>query len=72
MYMLKKMIENHVKYTGSKKGKEILENFEEYLKMFKKVLPIDYDRMNRAIIAFEEKGLDADEAQIEAFYQNRA
>ena len=69
---LKRLIENHVKYTGSEKGRKILDNFEEYLKKFKKVLPRDYDKMNRAIISFEEKGLNPDEAKIEAFYQNKA
>jgi glutamate synthase (ferredoxin) len=70
--MLKKLISNHVMATGSAKGKIILDNFEEYLKKFKKVLPRDYDKMNKAIIAFEEKGLSAEEAKIEAFYANRA
>ncbi len=69
---LKRLIENHVKYTGSEKGRKILDNFEEYLKKFKKVLPRDYDKMNRAIISFEEKGLNPDEAKIEAFYRNKA
>ncbi len=69
---LKKLIENHVKYTNSKKGTEILSKFEEYIKKFKKVLPIDYDKMNKAIMYFEEKGLSPQEAKIEAFYSNRA
>ena len=50
------------------RGKEILDNFSEFLPKFKKVLPYDYDRMLRVIASMEERGLDGDQAQIEAFY----
>ncbi|QSG09170.1 glutamate synthase large subunit [Halapricum desulfuricans] len=40
--MIKRMIENHVRYTGSEKGQEILEDFEEYLETFVKVMPDAY------------------------------
>ena len=33
---LKEMITEHVAYTNSKKGKEVLDNFGEYLPKFKK------------------------------------
>ena len=32
--------------TGSPRGKEILDNFGEYLPKFKKVLPHDYDTVS--------------------------
>ena len=67
---LKAIIEEHVKETNSKKGRMILDNFEEYLPKFKKVLPHDYRRMLKAIAQMEEKGLSTEEAQIEAFYAN--
>ena len=54
--------------TGSPRGKEILDNFGEYLPKFKKVLPHDYDKMLRLIAQMEEKGEDSEQAQIEAFY----
>ena len=38
---LKAMIEDHVKYTNSIRGKEILNDFEEYLPKFKKIIPYD-------------------------------
>ncbi|MDD3429573.1 MAG: glutamate synthase-related protein, partial [Oscillospiraceae bacterium] len=66
--LLKDLIETHVAVTGSPIGKEILANFSAYLPKFKKVLPHDYDRMLRAIVQMEEKGLDNEQAQIEAFY----
>ncbi|MEQ2609937.1 glutamate synthase large subunit [Eubacterium ventriosum] len=65
---LKAMIEDHVKYTNSIRGKEILNDFEEYLPKFKKIIPYDYKKMLNAIAKMEEKGLNPEQAQIEAFY----
>ncbi|MCM1427145.1 MAG: glutamate synthase large subunit [Eubacterium sp.] len=67
---LKQMIKEHVAYTNSVKGKEILDNFGEYLPKFKKIIPHDYERMLKLIVQMEEKGLSAEQAQIEAFYAN--
>ena len=67
---LKDMIKEHVALTNSEKGKEILDNFSEYLPKFKKVIPYDYNRMLMAIVQMEEKGLSSEQAQIEAFYAN--
>ena len=68
---LKEMIKDHVAYTNSAKGKEVLENFGEYLPKFKKIIPHDYNRMLMAIVQMEEKGLSSEQAQIEAFYANQ-
>ena len=65
---LKAMIEDHVKYTNSIRGKEILNDFEEYLPKFKKIIPYDYKKLLNAIAKMEEKGLNPEQAQIEAFY----
>ncbi len=65
---LKEMIQNHVAYTNSEKGKEILDNFGDYLPNFKKIIPHDYEKMLMAIVQMEEKGLSSEQAQIEAFY----
>ena len=67
---LKDMIKEHVSLTNSIKGKEILDNFSEYLPKFKKIVPYDYNRMMMAIVQMEEKGLSSEQAQIEAFYAN--
>lgn len=69
---LKEMIKEHVALTNSEKGKEILDHFKEYLPKFKKIIPHDYERMLKAIVQMEEKGLSAEQAQIEAFYANKA
>ena len=67
---LKGLIQEHVAYTNSEKGKRILDHFSEYLPKFKKIVPHDYRRMMNAIVQMEEKGLNSEQAQIEAFYAN--
>lgn len=67
---LKNMIEEHVKATDSPKGKEILDNFDEYVPKFKKILPNDYAKMMQTMYAMEEKGMTPEQAKIEAFYIN--
>ena len=67
---LKGLIQEHVAYTNSEKGKCILDHFSEYLPKFKKIVPHDYRRMMNAIVQMEEKGLNSEQAQIEAFYAN--
>ena len=65
---LKEMIKEHVAYTNSERGKEILDNFGEYLPKFKKIIPNDYKKMLSLIVQMEEKGMNTEQAQIEAFY----
>lgn len=65
---LKQMITEHVEATGSARGKYILAHFDEELPNFKKILPYDYDRMMRSIAQYEEKGMDREQASMEAFY----
>ena len=67
---LKELIQEHVALTNSVKGKEILDNFGEYLLKFKKVVPYDYHHMLTTIVQMEEKGYNVEQAQIEAFYAN--
>ena len=67
---LKGMIQEHVALTNSEKGKRILDHFGEYLPKFKKIIPHDYERVLKTIVQMEEKGLSAEQAQIEAFYAN--
>jgi glutamate synthase (ferredoxin) len=64
---LKKIISEHVKETGSKTGQKILNNFEDYVLKFKKIIPNDYKTMLKGIAHFEEQGLDHETAKIEAF-----
>ena len=67
---LKSLIEEHVAATGSAKGRQILAAFKSYVSCFKKIMPRDYDKMLRSIAQLEEKGMDREQAEIEAFYAN--
>ena len=66
---IKEMLADHVAYTNSAKGKEIIQNFSAYLPKFKKIIPHDYKRVLQKISALEGKGLSLEQAQIEAFYE---
>lgn len=67
---VKDMLKEHVAYTNSEKGKEILRNLGDYLPKFKKIMPNDYKKMQNLIVQMEERGLSSEQAQIEAFYMN--
>jgi len=45
---VKKLINNHYNYTGSKKARQILDNFDEYLQNFIKIIPHDFKRVMEA------------------------
>ncbi len=64
---LKRMIQAHVQYTGSRKGKEILEQFEAFVPHFKKIIPVDYKEILRLIAKAEGTGADPETARVEAF-----
>ena len=64
---LREMIEDYFKETGSLLAKEILEDFDSYLPHFKKIVPVDYQRMLAAVSRFEEQGISYDNAILEAF-----
>lgn len=66
---LKALIEEHVAATGSEKGRRILDNFAQYLPLFKKVIPHDYRMITEAIEKNERGGMDKEKSRIEAFYQ---
>ncbi|SHN57740.1 glutamate synthase (ferredoxin) [Butyrivibrio hungatei DSM 14810] len=64
---LRSIIEDYVKETGSEFGKEILNDFENFIPDFKKIVPNDYQKMLTAIGKYEEQGIDHDHAVLEAF-----
>jgi glutamate synthase (NADPH) large chain len=39
---LKRLVQNHKHYTGSQRASHILENWQDYLPRFVKVMPVDY------------------------------
>ncbi len=67
---LKSIIEEYEAETHSPKAKRILENFETYLPLFKKIIPHDYAVIRRTVLTLEERGMNSEQAEIEAFYLN--
>ncbi len=65
---LKSVIQKHLKETGSETAAKILSDFESYIAHFKKIIPNDYQRMLTEISRAEERGLNHDDAVLEAFY----
>lgn len=64
---LKAILKEHVAATGSQKAKEVLADFDRYVGLFKKIIPVDYREMMKEIVKFEDQGADAETAKIEAF-----
>ncbi len=61
------LIKKHVTYTGSRKGKYILENWMDYKNRFTIVLPKEYQMMQEKIMEALGKGLSEQEALQDAF-----
>lgn len=68
---LKDMIEKHYQHTQSDKAKMILDDFDEKVTEFKKIVPYDYQKMIDLIASYEKQGLSEEQAKIEAFYASR-
>ncbi|MBO4637628.1 MAG: glutamate synthase large subunit [Clostridiales bacterium] len=66
------LIEEHAKRTGSPLAKRILEDIDNYIPRFKKVIPHDYKRMMNSIALHMAEGATEDEAKIMAFHENTA
>ena len=65
--ILKDLIEQHYEETASKKAKEILEEWGNYIPKFKKIIPNDYLRMMTEIRLAEESGEIYEDAVMSAF-----
>ncbi len=60
--LVKGKIEKHVEYTGSARGKSILDDWDNQQKHFLKILPQDYERVLNAMTRAQERGLEGDDA----------
>ena len=65
---LRELLQAHLDATGSKKAAAILKDFKTVLPAFKKIIPVDYERMRKAIKDFESRGETQEQAEIKAFY----
>ncbi len=64
---VKGMIQRHAEYTGSELALEILEDWEDILPQFVKVMPQDYRRILDALQEAESEGFEGEDAWLEAF-----
>jgi glutamate synthase (ferredoxin) len=62
-----KMLEKHVEHTGSPMGRRVLDDIENYLPRFTKVIPNDYKQMLQNIERAHKAGMTGDEALMAAF-----
>lgn len=67
---VRQMIEKHVKYTGSQRGKQILNLWDEMVPKFVRVIPKDYKRVLAALERVRSSGLSGEEAIMAAFQEN--
>jgi len=52
---IQRLLENHVKFTGSTVAKAVLDDFEKELRWFVKVMPTDYRRVLEHQAEIEER-----------------
>jgi glutamate synthase domain-containing protein 2/glutamate synthase domain-containing protein 1/glutamate synthase domain-containing protein 3 len=64
------MIERHLGYTKSARAREVLDNWDEMVKRFVRVMPRDYHRMLKCISRAHEQGLTGEDAIMVAFEEN--
>lgn len=67
---VKTLIERHVELTGSQRGREILDGWDDWLVKFRKVMPRDYERVIQAQKEAMAAGLEGDDAIRAAFDAN--
>lgn len=67
--LIKNMLAEHVKRTGSLLGTKLLRNFDEEKDHFKMVVPAGYRDILKLIKQNEEKGMTTSEAELDAFYK---
>ncbi|QDP40324.1 glutamate synthase large subunit [Radiobacillus deserti] len=69
---LKTMIQNHLNYTNSSKAAGILNNWQDALQHFVKVIPSDFKQMLQQIDQLKVAGMSDSEAQMTAFQAKKA
>ena len=67
---VRQLIRRHLEYTGSAKANSVLENWDEVVTKFVKVIPRDYKRVLEALERVKAAGLSNDEAIMAAFEAN--
>jgi glutamate synthase (ferredoxin) len=67
---VRSLIEKHLAYTQSTRARQVLDNWDQSVPLFVKVLPKDYQRMLACIERAHGQGLSGDDAIMAAFEEN--
>jgi len=67
---LKRLVERHEEYTGSRRAATVLASWSDFAPKFVRVLPKDYARVLTAMKKIRDSGLSGDEAVMAAFVEN--
>lgn len=68
---VKAMVQKHTKLTGSTVGKRVLDDWETYVKLMVKVIPLDYKNMMHAVEQAKLMGLSDGCAVLDAFEKSK-
>jgi glutamate synthase domain-containing protein 2/glutamate synthase domain-containing protein 3 len=68
--LVSNLISRHAEYTGSRRAQEILATWDDWLRLFVKVIPNDYKRVLEAERRMMRTGVSADQAVMSAFELN--
>ena len=63
--LLRSLIQRHLHYTGSRRARSILDQFDHYFPKFVKVMPMEYRRALQEMAAAQNKGASKGAAQME-------
>ena len=69
---VRQLIERHAEYTGSKRAKQILADWDRFIAKFVRVIPRDYQRVLQAMKSLEKSGLSKEEVFMTAFQENKS
>ena len=68
--LVSNLISRHAEYTGSRRAQHILSSWDDWLRLFVKVIPNDYKRVLDAERRMMRTGVSADQAVMSAFELN--
>ncbi len=71
IHQLREILEDYYRETGSPKAKKILDNEEEWLPHFKKIIAAPYQEIVERISYYEEQGISRQNAEMAAFAELR-
>ncbi|MCG5053505.1 MAG: glutamate synthase large subunit [Myxococcales bacterium] len=67
---IQRMIARHHQFTGSERARALLSGWQEWRKLFVRVIPSDFRRMLEAQKEMLQKGLSPEDAEMAAFEKN--